>query len=150
MTTRGRLNLAALERANSRLGRFIARYAEVGEHHPDHDIFLSAVVKGYEFTYGQAVIAIRRYVADFVLSPGQAGQMPLPDIIRVAARDRLIRRPEEWFDFRDRRNETAHEYYDEEAAVRIAETAPELHDAVTHLITSLQARMRDENDARSD
>ena len=149
MANGSQFNLTALERANSRLGRFIARYEEVGERHPDHDIFLSAVVKGYEFTYGQAVNAIRRYVADFILSPGQAGQMPLPDIIRVAARDRLIGRPEEWFDFRDRRNETAHEYYDEEAATRTAQTAPELHNAVTQLISNLRARVSDDNETRS-
>lgn len=145
MTTGRQLNLAALERANSRLERFIERYTEVGADHPDHDIFLTAVVKGYEFTYGQAVIAIRRYVADFVLSPAQAGQMTLPDIVRVAARNRLIGQPELWFDFRDRRNETAHEYYDEEAAARMVETAPALRNAVAQLIANLHERMRDDN-----
>ena len=142
MTTGQRINLDALERANTRLGRFIARYAEVVDDHPDYDVFLAAVVKGFEFTYGQATNAIRRYVADNILPPGTAGQMLLPDIIRTAARNGLIGTPDEWFDFRDRRNETAHEYFDEDVAERMANTAPELHHAVNQLIGALRARMQ--------
>ena len=67
--------------------------------------------------------------------------MLLPDIIRVAARNGLIGPPEEWFDFRDRRNETAHEYFDEEVAERIARAAPELHNAVAQLIGTLRGRL---------
>ena len=60
------------------------------------------MVKGFEFTYELAVSVIRRYVADYVLSRQRAGQVLLPDVIRVAARYGLIGPPEDWFDFRDR------------------------------------------------
>jgi hypothetical protein len=141
MATERPINLAPLERANARLGRFLSRYAALESDHPDYDVFLAAIVKGFEFTYGQAVNAIRRYVTDYIASPGAAGQMLLPDIIRVAARNGLIGPPEEWFDFRDRRNETAHEYFDEEVAERIARAAPELHNAVEQLIGTLRGRL---------
>ena len=109
---------------------------------PEYDAFLAAVIKGFEFTYGQAINAIRRYVADYVLSPGQVGQMLLPDIIRTAAKNGLIGPPEEWFDFRDWRNETAHEYFDDESAERIAGAVPEFHVAVAQLIATLRVRLQ--------
>ena len=140
MAAESQITFAALERANARLGRFIARYAVIDVDHPDYDIFLAAVVKGFEFAYGQAVNAIRRYVADYVLSPDLVMQMPLPDIIRVAARNGLIGPPEQWFDFRDLRNETSHEYFDEEATDHIARAAPDFHHAVTQLIAALRAK----------
>ena len=141
MTFRRQINLDALERANARLGRFTALFAAIDREHPQYDVFLAAVIKGFEFTYGQAINAIRRYVAEYVLSPGQSGQMTLPDIIRTAAKNGLIGPPEEWFDFRDWRNETAHEYFDDESAERIAGAVPEFHVAVAQLITTLQERL---------
>ena len=142
MISRRQINIDALERANARLGRFIALYAAVDNDHPERDAFLAAVIKGFEFTYGQAINAIRRYVADYVLSPGQVGQMLLPDIIRMAAKNGLIGPPEEWFDFRDWRNETAHEYFDDESAEKIAGVVPKFHAAVAQLITTLRERLR--------
>ena len=142
MLPRRQINIDALERANGRLGRFIALYVAVGNDRPEYDAFLAAVIKGFEFAYGQAINAIRRYVADYVLSPGQVGQMPLPDITRMAAKNGLIGPPERWFDFRDWRNETAHEYFDDESAEKIASTVSEFHIAVAQLITTLQERLR--------
>ncbi len=142
MTSRRQINVDALERANARLGRFIALYAAVDNDHPEYDVYLSAVIKGFEFTYGPATSAIRRYVADHVLSPGQVGQMLLPDIIRTAAKSGLIGPPEEWFDFRDWRNETAHEYFGDESAEKIASVVPQFHSAVAQLIVTLQERLK--------
>ena len=126
MATDRRLNIDALERAHARLGRFIARAEATGAAHPDRDVYHTAIVKGFEFTYELAFGAIRRYVADYVLSPGQVGRMRIPDILRVAARNGLVTSLEDWFEFRERRNLTAHEYYDEEAAERIVDAAPAL------------------------
>ncbi len=142
MISRRQINIDALERTNERLGRFIALYAAVDNDHPERDAFLAAVIKGFELTYGQAINAIRRYVADHVLSPGQVRQMLLPDIIRAAAKSGLIGQPEGWFDFRDWRNETAHEYFDDESAEKIAGAVPEFHVAVAQLITTLRERLR--------
>ena len=142
MISRRHINIDALERANARLGQFIALYAAVDNDRLEHDAFLAAVIKGFEFTYGQAINAIRRYVADYVLSPGQVGQMLLPDIIRTAAKNGLIGPPERWFDFRDWRNETAHEYFDDESAEKIAGVVPEFHVAVAQLIAALRERLQ--------
>ena len=142
MTTRRQINLDALERANARLGRFIELYSAVDDGAPEYDAFLAAVIKGFEFTYGQSISVIRRYVADYVLSPGQAGQMALPDIIRAAAKSGLIGTPLEWFDFRDWRNETSHEYFEEESAEKIASAAPQFHSAVAQLIITLRERLK--------
>ncbi len=141
MTAQERLNLEPLERANARLGRFIARYSEVGQNDPDSDIFHAAVVKGFEYTYELAFNAIRRYVAYNVLSPGRVGQMRIPDILRAAARNGLIASVDDWFEFRERRNSTSHEYFDPESADRIVNTAPALHRAASELLETLRANL---------
>ena len=140
MTAR-RLNLEALEPANARLGRFITRSKATGAEHPDRDVYHAAVVKGFEFTYELAFGAIRRYIADNVLSPGQVGQMRIPDVLRVAARSGLIASVDDWFEFRQRRNSISLEYYDEDAAERIVDASPALHDAVAELLEALRTRM---------
>lgn len=134
------INLAPLERANARLGRFIAGYQAVGEDDPNYDVFQTAVVKGYEFTYELAYAAIRRYVADYVLSPAQVGQMRAADIIRAAGKNGLIEPPEDWLIFRQRRNATAHEYFDEDAIQKLIDAAPRLYAAVEALLLSVREK----------
>ena len=143
MATERPINLAPLERANARLGQFIAIYSATADDHPHHDPLGAAVVKSFEFTYELAFSAIRRYVADYVLSPGQVGQMRIPDIIRAAGKNGLIESLEDWLVFRQRRNSTAHEYFDEDTINRVIDVAPELHDAVSALLKALQDRTDD-------
>ena len=143
MATERPINLAPLERANARLGQFIAIYSATAADHPHHDPLGVAVVKSFEFTYELAFSAIRRYVDDYVLSPGQVGQMRIPDIIRAAGKNGLIESLEDWLVFRQRRNSTAHEYFDKATINRIIDVAPELHDAVSALLKALQDRTDD-------
>ena len=139
MTTERPVSLDALERANVRLGQFIALYNATDGSHPHHEALGAAVVKSFEFTYELAYSAIRRYVSDFTLSPGQVGRMRNADIIRAAAVAGLIDPPEDWLIFRQRRNATAHEYFDESTIGRIIEVAPELHISVVALLKSLRS-----------
>lgn len=137
------INLAPLERANARLGEFIAVYSGTSDDHPHHEPLGAAVVKSFEFTYELAFSAIRRYVADYVLSPGQVGQMRIPDIIRAAGKNGLIESLEDWLVFRHRRNSTAHEYFDENTINQIIDVAPNFHNAVSALLKALQDRTDD-------
>ena len=136
------LNLSPLISANSRLGEFLALYQSVADADLYHDALRAAVVKAYEFTYGLAYGTIRHYLASEVLPPGDVAQMNNYDIIRAAARSGLLPDPEVWFDFRDRRNETSHEYF-EEIADRVATSAADLHQAVSELIAGLRERIND-------
>ncbi len=140
MATDRPLNIDALERANARLGRFITRSEAVGTSNPDRDVYHAAVVKGFEFTYAQAVETINRYIGDYLLSHGDVDMMSYRDIMRLAARHRLIVSPEQWFEFRERRNYTAHEYF-AEISERVVEIAPDLHRAVRELLAVLHERM---------
>ena len=141
MTSQPGINIEALERANARLGQFIALYGETDEDHPHHDALGAAVVKSFEFTFELALITIRRFVADYALSPGQVGQMRMADVIRTAGRFGLIDPPEDWLIFRQPRNATSHEYFDEDSIDRIVDVAPELHDSVNSLLNSLREKM---------
>ena len=139
MANRSQLNLSPLISANSRLGEFLALYQSAADTDRYHDALRAAVVKAYEFTYGLAYGAIRHYLASEVLPPGDVAQMNNYDVIRAAARYGLLPDPELWFDFRDRRNETSHEYF-EEIADRVAASAVDLHQAVSVLIVTIQGR----------
>lgn len=134
------LNLSPLISANARLGEFLALYQSAAGADHYHDALRAAVVKAFEFTYGLAYGAIRHYLASAVLPPGDVAQMNNYDIIRAAARNGLLTDPELWFVFRDRRNETSHEYF-EEIADRVVASAGDLHQAVSALIMTIQARI---------
>ena len=140
MASQRGINIEALERANARLGRFIERYNDVGGDHVDHDIYHAAVVKGFEFTYAQAVEIVNRYIGDYLLSHGDVARMSYRDVMRLAARHGLIVSPEQWFEFRERRNYTAHEYF-AEISERVVEIAPDLHRAVQELLAVLHERL---------
>ena len=135
------INLDPLERANARLGQFIALYDSTGDDHPHHDALEAAVVKSFEFTFELAFTSIRRYVADYALSPGQVGQMRIADIIRTAGKYGIIEPPEDWLVYRQRRNAISHEYFDEDSIDRIIDVAPGLHNAVSGLLNSLREKM---------
>ena len=141
MATERHINLDPLSGANSRLGEYISLYGSVSDDHPHRDALRTAVVKAFEFTYSLAFNIVRRYLTVFVLSPGDVEQMNNYDSIRTAAKSRLIAAPDQWFDFRDLRNETAHEYF-EQIADRVADAAQALHQAVSELVTVLQERLR--------
>ncbi len=131
--------MAPLERANARLGEFLEAYVALEENHPHHGIYRTAVVKGYEFTHELAYGFIRRSLEDATLLKTDVDRMTVGDVLRAAADYGIIASAEQWFYFRERRNDSAHDYFDTVAS-RTAEAAPELHQAVEALITVLNER----------
>ena len=129
------INLTPLERANARLGQFLEAYAALDEHHSHHSIYRAAVVKGYEFTHELAYGFIRRSLED-AEAWNDVDRMTIGDVLRSAANYGIISSAEQWFYFRERRNDSAHEYFDTVAS-RTAEAAPALHQEVTALIATL-------------
>jgi nucleotidyltransferase substrate binding protein (TIGR01987 family) len=135
MATERPINLAPLERANARLGEFLEAHAALDENHPHLSIYRTAVVKGYEFTHELAYGSIRRSLED-AEAWNDVDRMTVGDVLRAAADYGIISSAEQWFYFRERRNDSAHEYFDTVAS-RTAEAAPALHQAVTALIATL-------------
>ncbi len=135
MTSRRQINIDALERANARLGQFLEAYTALDEHHSHHSIYRAAVVKGYEFTHELAYGFIRRSLED-AEAWNDVDRMTVGDVLRAAADYGIISSAEQWFYFRERRNDSAHEYFDTVAS-RAAEAAPALHQEVTALIATL-------------
>ena len=139
MATERPINLTPLEQANARLGEFLEAHAALDENHPHLSIYRTAVVKGYEFTHELAYGFIRRSLEDAALLQTDVDRMTVGDVLRAAADYGIIASAEQWFYFRERRNDSAHEYFDTVAS-RTAEAAPELHQAVESLITVLNER----------
>ena len=100
-----------------------------------HGIYRAAVVKGYEFTHELAYGFIRRSLED-AEAWNDVDRMSVGDVLRSAADFGIISSAEQWFYFRERRNDSAHEYFDTVAS-RTAEAAPALHQAVAALIATL-------------
>ncbi len=67
--------------------------------------------------------------------------MRMAGVIRTAGRFGLIDPPEDWLVFRQRRNATSHEYFDEDSTLHIIGVAPELYDSVNSLLNSLREKM---------
>ncbi len=135
MISRRQINIDALERANARLGQFLEAYVALDENHSHHSIYRAAVVKGYEFTHELAYGFIRRSLED-AEAWNDVDRMTIGDVLRAAANYGIISSAEQWFYFRERRNDSAHEYFDTVAS-RTAEAASALHQEVTALIATL-------------
>ena len=105
-TTFLRRCIRALERA---LG-------EIGEHQEAddflYDIYRAACVKEFELVLEQSGKLLRKRLAAFFSSNRQADRLVFKDLFRHAARHGLMDADtaERWLQYRDNRNDTAHDY----------------------------------------
>ena len=105
-TTFLRRCIRALERA---LG-------EIGEHQEAddflYDIYRAACVKEFELVLEQSGKLLRKRLAAFFASNRQADRLVFKDLFRHAARHGLMDADtvERWLQYRDNRNDTAHDY----------------------------------------
>lgn len=84
--------------------------AQVGS--VDYEVFRNAVVKGFELTLEMAGKLLRKALKAYVATPRLADELTFKDVFRHAARHSLLDAAavSRWFDYRDNRNSTAHDY----------------------------------------
>ena len=77
-----------------------------------HDIYRAACVKEFELVLEQSGKLLRKRLAMFFAGNRQADRLTFKDLFRHAARHGLvdIAAVERWFDYRENRNRTAHDY----------------------------------------
>ncbi len=78
----------------------------------EYDMYRSACVKEFEIILEQAGKLLRKCLKDFAHSPKMVDRMVFKDIFRQAAQHDLLTlgQAERWLEYRDNRNNTAHDY----------------------------------------
>ena len=78
----------------------------------DQEIFRMAIVKGFELTQEVCFKLIKRRLKDFGHGGRALETTPVKELLRLAGKHGLVsvQEIERWFDYRDNRNDTAHDY----------------------------------------
>lgn len=78
----------------------------------NYDIYRAACVKEFEIVLEQSGRLVRKWLRPYFASARQADKLNFKDVFRHAARHGLVSADcsERWLEYRDARNETAHDY----------------------------------------
>ncbi|OHB32439.1 MAG: nucleotidyltransferase [Desulfuromonadaceae bacterium GWC2_58_13] len=78
----------------------------------EFEIFRNAVVKGFELTLETAGKLLRKALKAYTGKPRDVDRLTFKDLLRHAAKHDLltVAAVERWFNYRDNRNSTAHDY----------------------------------------
>lgn len=78
----------------------------------EYEIFRNATVKGYELTLETAGKLLKKALKPYFANPKEVDQLVFKEILRHGAKHGLLSIDEvgRWFDYRDNRNDTAHDY----------------------------------------
>lgn len=105
----------------------------------DHDdIIRAAVIKNFEFTYELCWKFMARWLEENGAGTAIDG-IPMKELFRIAAEQRLIEDPKVWFGFHKARNQTAHTY-DDEVAQKVFETVLNFEGEAEKLLKNLEAK----------
>ena len=132
----GKLNLAPLENAVSRLTVGLARYEE--------DITDTQIRDGlihrFEFIYEISHKMLKRHLEAVSPTPEQFDAMAFADLIRSANEQGLLLGDwSSWKIYREMRSKTSHTY-DEEIAIEVVQGIPAFLIEARHLLKQLQER----------
>lgn len=98
-----------------------------------------ACIQRFEYTYELGAKMIHRRLEMDSDNPAEIDLLNFRDKIRLAAEKGIIYDPENWFEFRDKRNRTAHTYAEKEAKL-IELVFPLFLASVKQLVSTLSAR----------
>ena len=87
---------------------------ERGSDDPLYDVFRAAAVKEFEIILEQCGSLLKKRLRPYLATNRQADRLTFKDTFRHAAKHGLItaEASEQWFAYRDNRNDTAHNYGD--------------------------------------
>lgn len=106
------LDITHLTRSIQTLESSLALYHAAQPDSIEQEVFRNAVIKGYELVQEAAFNVLRRALREFNHAPRKLAATPVKDILRLAATHGLLTAEDvdRWFEYRDNRNETAHQY----------------------------------------
>lgn len=90
----------------------LQRLQKVDSDSIDYQIFRNAVIKGFELSLEVSGKLLRKVLKTYTASPKTVDQLTYKEVFRHATKHGLIdtEAVERWFNYRDNRNTTAHDY----------------------------------------
>ena len=132
----GKLNLAPLENAVSRLTVGLARY----EKDISDTQIRDGLIHRFEFIYEISHKMLKRHLEAVSPTPEQFDAMAFADLIRSANEQGLLLGDwSAWKIYREMRSKTSHTY-DEEIAIEVVQGIPAFLEEARHLLKQLQER----------
>jgi len=106
------LNTDHLQRCIQTLQSSVTLYREAAAGSVEQEVFRNAIVKGYELVQETSFKLIRKALRDFGHNARQLDATTVKELLRLAAVHGLLTLDavERWFEYRDNRNNTAHDY----------------------------------------
>ncbi len=99
-----------------------------------------ACIQRFEYTYELCIKTIKRYIEQEMPLSEKVDQLNYRDLIRIAFEIGLIDRTEQWFKFREARNQTSHAY-DENKAKLVFQVLPGFVHLAQFLLSQLDKRL---------
>ena len=106
----------------------------------EYEIFRNALVKGFELTLETAGKLLRKALKEYTGRPREVDALTYKDVLRHSAKHDLLTTDavDRWFNYRDNRNNTAHDY-----GVGFAEETLELLPKFINDARTLEAVLRE-------
>ncbi|MBP9955751.1 MAG: nucleotidyltransferase substrate binding protein [Pseudomonas sp.] len=141
------LNTEHLERCIRTLRSSLDLYVRAEPDSIEQEVFRNAIVKGYELVQETAFKLLRKALREFGHGARKLNDLPIKDVLRLAASHGLmsIEAVERWFAYRDNRNNTAHDY-GEGFAKETLVLLPAFLDDVSELAGALASRLGKDSD----
>lgn len=126
----------ALEQLETSLGLTQSKLADADPRLTQ--VFQTAAIKSFEYCYALAIKLIERRLKER-LNPDAVAEFSFRSLIRAAQEADLVADLEQWDEFRELRNTTAHTY-DQAKARKVMDTLPAFLTAVKRLLTRVEAQ----------
>lgn len=127
------INFSPLEKAVASLTRALAR----AEQAPADEELRDACIQRFEYTFELSWKMLKRQLEQELPNASEVDGFSYRHLIRVGAERGLVQDVEAWFDYRERRNITAHTY-DGEKAAKVFEALPAFAGHAAELLAHLK------------
>lgn len=108
----------------------------------EYEIFLNATIKGFELTLETSGKLLRKALKLYASNPRSIDELVYKDVLRHAAKHGLLenKEVEDWFKYRDHRNNTAH-LYGKALAIETLKILPSFINDTRRLQNRLQEKL---------
>ena len=106
------INTEYLQKCIDTLSKSYELLKKTDEGSIDYEVFRNALVKGFELVLEQSGKLLKKRITPYLSSKKAADELSFKDIFRNAHKHSLLSADEvlRWFEYRDNRNSTAHDY----------------------------------------
>ncbi len=106
------INTEYLDKCIKTLEKSYNLLKKVEENSIDYEMYRNSLVKGFEMTIEQSGKLLRKKLAPYFSSKRELDRVTYKDLYRHALKHSLIEQEEveRWFQYRDNRNNTTHDY----------------------------------------